>query len=329
MRTLLLTILVLVWAVAAPASAACPYDPAGPYAVETTGVIWTDAARQRALPLRVRLPNAPGARPVVLFSHGLGGNVDSGRAWGERWASYGFVVIHLQHPGSDASVWRGVERPAQSLRAAASLDQYLARVADVKFVLDELQRRQRAGDPLAARLDLARIGMSGHSFGAQTTQALAGQSFDGTATARTAAAALAELRLRAFVAFSPSARSQQAAALFATIAKPFISITGTDDGMVGLGLGVPPPLRRVPFEGMPGPDQYLLVLEAADHMVFNGTARARTGGDTAHDATHTALAAAVTTAFWLAYLADDGAARDWLAGSAAAAIGTAGEFRRK
>jgi hypothetical protein len=108
-----------------------------------------------------------------------------------------------------------------------------------------------------------------------------------------------------------------------------LSVTGTEDGMVGMGLGVPPPLRRVPFEGMPGPDQYLLVLAAADHMVFNGTGRIRPGADSARDATHVALVAAVTTVFWLAYLADDGRARDWLAHSAAAVVGAAGEFRRK
>jgi predicted dienelactone hydrolase len=226
-------------------------------------------------------------------------------------------------------VWRGAVRPAQSLRDAASLDQFLARVADVKFVLDELQRRQLRGDALAMRMDLTRIGMSGHSFGAQTTQALAGQRFDVPASARALAAALADPRFRAFIAFSPSARSPQAASQFSAITQPFMNITGTADGKVGMGLGVEPSLRRVPFEGMPGPDQYLIVLKGADHMIFNGAPRWRGGHDAARDATHTALVAGVTTAFWLAYLADDAAASDWLVASAAAAVGAAGEFMRK
>ncbi|HTN48723.1 MAG TPA: hypothetical protein VMK32_04760 [Burkholderiaceae bacterium] len=329
MRQLVVAILLLTLALALPGRAATSYGRDGPYAVETVDVVWTDAARQRALPLRVRLPGAPGARPVVIFSHGLGGSIDGGRAWGERWASHGFVVIHLQHPGSDEAVWRGAEHPGQSLLGAASLDQYLIRVADVKFVLDELQRRHQNGDPLASRTDLSRIGMSGHSFGALTTQALAGQRFDVPAPARAAAAALAEPRFRAFVAFSPSARSPQAASQFATIARPFMSVTGTADGMVGLGLGVDPSLRRVPFEGMQGPGQYLVVLNGADHMLFNGAPRRRDGADPKRDAAQTALVAEVTTAFWLAYLADDVAARGWLAGGAAAAIGSAGEFKRR
>ncbi len=326
-RTIVLLALAL--AVATSARAATPYERDGAYRVETVDVVWTDAARQRALPLRIRLPDAPGPRPVVLFSHGLGGSVDGGRAWGERWASHGFVVLHLQHPGSDESVWRGAERPAQSLRGAASLAQYVARVADVKFVLDELRHRPQQGDALALRMDLARVGMSGHSFGAQTTQALAGQSFDVPAAARAMAAELVEPRLRAFIAFSPSARSERAASQFSAITRPFMSVTGTADGEVGMGLGVRPSLRRVPFEGMPGPDQYLVVLDGADHILFNGTPRRRGGGDSARDAVQTGLVAEVTTAFWLAYLADEAAAREWLSSGAAAAIGAAGEFRRK
>lgn len=329
MQRLIPAVLSVLLLVATRCDAAAPYDRQGPCAVETVDVTWTDAARQRALPLRLRLPVAPGERPVVIFSHGLGGSVDGGRAWGERWASHCLVVIHLQHPGSDEGVWRSTERPGQSLRGAASLEQYLARVADVKFVLDELQRRQQLGDTLALRMDLARIGMSGHSFGAQTTQALAGQRFDVPPSARAQAAALADSRLRAFIAFSPSARSPQAAAQFAAITRPFMSVTGTADGKVGLGLGVEPSLRRVPFEGMPGPDQFLLVLDGADHMLFNGATPARGSRDEARDARQTALVAEVTTAFWLAYLSDDRAAREWLATGAAARLGPAGVFSRK
>ena len=72
-----------------------------------------------------------------------------------------------------------------------------------------------------------------------------------------------------------------------------------------------------------------MVLDGADHMIFNGAPRGRGGGDPARDAAQTAFVAAVTTAFWLAYLAEDATARDWLAGSAVAAIGAAGEFKRK
>jgi predicted dienelactone hydrolase len=306
------------------------YAAPGPFRVEVSDTTWTDVARQRPLPLRIRLPAADGARPVVLFSHGLGGSVDGGRFWGEHWASHGFVVIHLQHPGSDTAVWQDAARPARELKRAASREQFNARVLDVKFVLDELQRRQRAGDAFALRIDLARVGMSGHSFGAVTTQALAGQRFDVPARLRAQADALADDRLRAFIAFSPSARTDDAVSQFRTITRPFFSVTGTEDGLVGLGLGVPAPRRLLPFEGMPGPDAYLLILDGADHMIFNGAPRRRTDGtDPARDAQHVRLTQATTIAFWRAHLLDDPEARRWLRTSAETTVRAAGQFRVK
>lgn len=306
------------------------YAMPGRFRVDVSDVTWTDTTRQRALPLRIRLPAADGARPVVLFSHGLGGSVDGGRYWGEHWASHGFVVIHLQHPGSDAAVWQDAKQPARALKRAAGHEQFNARVLDVKFVLDELQRRQRAGDVFALRLDLTRVGMSGHSFGAVTTQALAGQRFEVPARWQAQADALADDRLRAFVAFSPSARTDDAVSQFGSITRPFFSVTGTEDGLVGLGLGVPAPRRLLPFEGMPGPGAYLLNLEGADHMIFNGAPRRRTdGADPTLDAQHVHLTQATTTAFWRAHLMDDPAARTWLRTSAEPAVRAAGQFRFK
>lgn len=322
---------------ALPAHAAAAFDAPGPHAVDVIDVAWTDPARQRTLPLRLRVPQRAGAAPpapLVLFSHGLGGSVDAGRFWAEHWASHGLAVIHLQHPGSDAAVWQGAQSRAAAARAmksAAELPQFLARVADVKFVLDDLARRREAGDAIAQRLDLARIGLSGHSFGAVTTQALAGQQFPVGRRQAAQADALADERLRAFIAFSPSARSDEAAPQFARITRPFFSITGTEDGRVGLGLGVPPHHRLIPFEGMPGPEAYLLNLNGADHAIFSGQPRWRDepATDPARDELHRRLVKATTLAFWQAQLTDDASARAWLHGSAAGWVGAAGRFERK
>ncbi len=63
------------------------------------------------------------------------------------------------------------------MRTAASGQNLLLRVKDVSAVLDQLQKwNAESQHPLAGRLDLGRVGMSGHSFGAVTTQAVSGQS---------------------------------------------------------------------------------------------------------------------------------------------------------
>ena len=137
-----------------------------------------DAARNRDIPIRVYVPPNDKPAPIVLFSHGLGGSREGSKFLGERWAARGYFTVFVQHPGSDESVWKNAppaERMA-ALRKAASLENFFLRVADIRAVLDQLEAWNKS-DPFANRMDLTRIGMSGHSFGAVTTQALSGEMF--------------------------------------------------------------------------------------------------------------------------------------------------------
>jgi predicted dienelactone hydrolase len=269
-------------------------------------LIWTDRERNREVPVRLRMPPQP-AGPVILFSHGLGGNLDAGTAWGEAWAAAGYIVLHMQHAGSDTpSVRAGGARKAMSADAAAQ------RVGDVRFVLDELARQQAAGDLRGA--DLKRIGMSGHSFGAWTTQAMAGQQLNPRI------AALNEPRLSAFIAFSPSAGRgpTEISTRFASVRAPFFALTGTLDGDVA-GTGATPENRQAVFDALPAGDKYELLLADADHMTFGGQRMSRgvrrvLGRDRKAvtdelEPTHHALIALLTTRFWDAYLRDQSAAK--------------------
>lgn len=277
--------------------------PAG--AVEVRDESWTDTGRQRSLPVRIRLPDGTGRVPAILFSHGLGGSVSGGREWGEHWASEGFAVIHVQHPGSDESLWRDkppTERWA-SLRSGADMAQFLARTADIRFVVAELGRRQSAGDTTAARVDLGRLGMSGHSFGAITTLYLGGQR-PPPGIADFLAPNLAEPAFKAFLAFSPQVIGADPVHQFSRFTRPALLVTGTLDGSAAFG--VTPEQRLVPFETMPATgNKHLLVIKDANHMFFNGEGRAGEGH---------ALVNAVSTAYWRTYLLDDGDALRWLKG---------------
>lgn len=176
-RTCLLIAMVLC-AANPPLNAA--YDPSHVAAAApiTHELLVLDADRQREVPLRVVLPPGMGLAPVVLFSHGLGGSREGSAYLGRHWAGRGYAVVYVQHPGSDDSIWK--DTPRQQRRAAmnqaASARNYFLRVRDVPAVLDQLEQWSTAeGHPLRGRLDLDRIGMSGHSFGAVTTQAVSGR----------------------------------------------------------------------------------------------------------------------------------------------------------
>jgi predicted dienelactone hydrolase len=263
---------------------------------------WRDPVRGgRAVPVRIRMPAGTGKVPLVLFSHGLGGSLDSGTDWAEAWAAVGLAVINLQHPGSD----RGILRDG-GLFAAMSPKQLQARVEDVHFVIDEVGRRPREGACDLSRIDLGRIGMSGHSFGAITTQAIAGQHF-----AMPAAADWGDKRVTAAIAFSPSPPMLgDDGAAFGALGIPFFSVTGTADA-ASITPNVSAADRQRPYRAMPAGGKYLLVLDGANHMEFNGQDTLRNGMKP--DPHIRAVTIAATTAFWRATLMDDAAVRRWLA----------------
>jgi predicted dienelactone hydrolase len=253
---------------------------------------WYDAARNRDVPVRIRMPAGSGRAPVILFSHGLGGSLDSGTDWAAAWAKAGFIVVNLQHPGSDRSILRD-----GGIAAAMVPAQLAARVDDVHFVLDELERRQREGACDLRRADLAHVGMSGHSFGAITTQAVAGQRFP-------FAGITADPRVKAAIAFSPAPPAWESdARAFDAIAMPFFSITGTAD-IVPITPDIMPEGRERPFRAMPPGGKYLLVLDGANHMMFNAQDRLLAPASTATPHIRKTVIVA-TTLFWRWTLAGD------------------------
>lgn len=265
-----------------------------------------DAARNRDIPLRVYLPTNTAPVPVILFSHGLGGNREGSQYLGRHWAARGYVAVFLQHPGSDDSVWKN--KPADdrmdSLSQAASLANFLLRVQDIPAVLNELAVwNAQANHPLAGRMNLKKIGMSGHSFGAITTQAVSGQSFP------TGGRKFTDPRITAAIAFSPSSpRRGSAATAFADVKIPWLLMTGTKDvGPIG---DADVKSRLAVYPNLKGAPKYEVVLFNAEHSAF--TDRSLPGDQEPRNPNHHRVILALSTAFWDTYLRDDPAALAWL-----------------
>lgn len=271
------------------------------------------ARNQREVPLKIYLPpKAPDhasafspPHPVILFSHGLGGSRENSAYLGEHWARTGYVCVFLQHPGSDMSVWKDKPKlqALAALTKAANAQNAIERFRDVPFVLDVLEIWNADPDhPLHHTLDLERAGLSGHSFGAVTTQALMGQQFPGNRT-------FAEPRLKAFLLMSPSkGKRLEPAESFGDIAAPVLCMTGTKDGSVLPGRDTPPESRREVFAALPPGDKYQLVLENAHHFAFTEREVMPSGRIEHH---HPAILA-ISTQFWNAYLKEDASAKKWL-----------------
>ena len=268
-----------------------------------------DAARHRDLPVRVYLPTNTVPEPVVLFSHGLGGTRAGSVFLGEHWAARGYVAVFLQHPGSDDSVWKDKPK-SQRLRAmnqAASLENFLLRAEDVPAVINQLEIwNADKTNFLFRRLDLKKIGMSGHSFGAVTTEAVSGETFplDGQK--------LTDSRIKAAIAFSPSSpKDGSAEKIFAAMKIPWLLMTGTKDVAPIGGQDVASRLKVYP--ALHNAPKYEVVLFNAEQSVF--TDRALPGEREPRNPNHHRVILALSTAFWDAYLRDDAAALAWLDGA--------------
>ncbi len=275
--------------------------------LETLLIDCRDERRDRDLPLKFYLPKMQAPAPVIVFSHGLGGNREGSKFLGEHWAARGYVCVFVQHPGSDESVWRDAplaDRLAV-LRRAADGENFTLRVQDIPAVLDQLEKWN--GDPqhtLHGRLDLQHVGMAGHSFGAVTTQAVSGQSFLGTAR-------YTDARIKAAMPLSPSVPAVGRPNIaFRTVKIPWMLMTGThDDAPIGHST---PESRREVYPALPAGNKYELVLDQAEHSIF--TDRPLFNDRLRRNPQHHRSILAISTAFWDAYLRDDAAARQWLDG---------------
>ena len=263
----------------------------------------------REVPLRVYLPKSTSQAPVILFSHGLGGSRDGNPYLGNHWSSRGYVVVFMQHAGSDRNVMDGLplSQRLSALKMAANGKNSMARNADVKATLDQLEEWNESDEELAGRMDLSLVGMSGHSFGAVTTQAVSGQN------AGLRGPIFTDDRIDASVAFSPSTPSfgYNPKTTFAKVKIPWLLMTGTKDSSP-IGGRTTAESRRHVFRDLPKSGFfYEVCLEGAEHSAFSDR-KIRRGGP--RNPNHHASIKAISTAFWDCYLKKDESAKQWLDG---------------
>ncbi len=312
-RFVLASLLVVIFFSILPVVASA-YDPLESSVTAESPTLYydiTDATRKREIPLKVYLPASVSAAPVILFSHGLGGDREAAAYLGNHWSHRGYVVVVLQHAGSDAEIWKNqpLRERMNAMRDAAAPENLLLRIKDVSVVLDELTKWNKdANHSLTGRLDLDHVGMSGHSFGALTTQSVAGQS------AGWRGKSAFDERIKAAVILSPSApRIGKPEAAFANVAIPWMLMTGTKDtSPIG---NATVESRLAVFPALPSGDKYELVLYNAEHSAFGDRGLLR--DKQSRNPNHHRLIIALSTSFWDAYLRDDAAAKAWLTGDAA------------
>ncbi|MFZ6798879.1 alpha/beta hydrolase family protein [Undibacterium sp. Di24W] len=252
---------------------------------ETRMFEWSDPGRNRAVPAKLYLPrmSAPEQKlPLVIFSHGLGGSREGYSYLGKYLASHGYASLHLQHTGSDRSLWTGSRFTLLfRLADAASDTEAIARARDTSFALDQLLSSE-----LVNQIDSEQIFMAGHSFGANTTMLIAGASVtDSTlknGTGKEQALQLTDKRIKAAILISapPFYGKGNVKNILSDITIPSLHITSTKDdiNIPGYGSGVEDRIKV--FNAMALQTQAkksLLVFKDGSHSIF--TDRMNTGGE--------------------------------------------------
>jgi predicted dienelactone hydrolase len=325
----------------------------GPWQVRWEDLELHDSTRGKDLPVRVYVPTpAPNARmrgdrlPVVVFSHGAGGDRRVAPLLLSHWASYGYVVIAPTHADSLALQKAAGRQPdigrtigALGLNPQTRVD----RARDVSFVLDQLPEIERLVPALAGRIDSARIGVAGHSAGAMTAMLVGGVQGQRMADVR-------DPRLKCAVVLSGQGIGGGLvfdAHAWDGFTLPALIATGSLDS--SSRTGQTPQSRREPYERSPASDKYLLYIDGATHMSFTGKLAGDRGEQTANRAVsdylepggnimdqalqydQTAIFQTVecaTLAFLDAYVKGDTAAKEYLQGESIGQLPGA-EWKRK
>ena len=234
---------------------------------------WFDDDRERPVPIRLYQPRTCSfatPAPLIIFSHGIGGSRLGYSYLGSYWASHGLASLHVQHVGSDRSIWFGNPFNLVSrLQEAAQEKEALARVFDLRFALTQILR-----DPLGQAINPNQIIAAGHSYGANTTLLASGARVNRD----NIPVELSDSRIKAAIVISaPRFYGQKSVdSILQPVRLPTLHITATEDNIQIPGYFSGYPDRLAIFEAIGSERKALAVFEGGSHSMF--TDRTRSGG---------------------------------------------------
>jgi predicted dienelactone hydrolase len=282
----------------------------GPYtAVVADNLKLHDTARDKDVLFKVYYPRGDGPFPVIVFSHGFGGNKDAFAYLSRFWASHGYVVLHPTHSDSGALQQLREGNAAELRKRLENPKAWENRLRDVTVFLDSLAELEKVAPDLKGKLDGTRVGVAGHSFGAYTAMLLGGTTVD--VPDGPASKSFADPRVKAILPISGQGTGQQGLTKtsWQKVTLPMLTMTGSLDRGVA---GQTPEWREEPFRLSPEGDKYHLFLEGANHFTFG-----RPGPSELTD-----YVKAASLPFWDAYLKGKSEGKAYLRSDRLEAAGT-------
>jgi predicted dienelactone hydrolase len=237
----------------------------------------------REVPIKIHMPTSGGPYPVVIISHGAGGNWDTHYAQANHLASHGYAVFCLEHVGSNTERMKSTIRILHNLKEMIhDSNEVLGRPKDVSFAINQAAKWNSENEKLRGRLDLNHVGVMGHSFGAFTTMVVTGMRpalnwiEPKIAPGSGLGPNLLDERVKCGIALSPQAPGEPffLKESYSSLRVPLMGISGTKDKQQN---GEPPQARYESFKLWPEMQKSNLFiwLGNASHLDFTDS----TGGD--------------------------------------------------
>ncbi len=255
-----------------------------------------DKARELKLSCKATFPEGTDKLAVIVFSHGLYGSKSTYAPLAEFYASHGYAVIQVSHPDSLEFGYRNQQR--------AIADAWRERPRQITLLISSFEAIGKAVPALKNRLDIKRVGVGGHSFGAHTSQAIGGLDIArGLLVTR-------DKRVKAVVCISPQGdKPGMPKSAWKSFKTPAMFLTGSKDespiqkGKSGLW-------RRGAYDNSPAGGKYLIWIDGVEHS-FGGITGIRRRRIKAN-ADHVRIVKKTTLAFLDAYVRDDKKAKAYL-----------------
>ena len=296
----------------------------GPYSVVTVPELVLRKRDGANVSVLIRAPRVQAdrdrQRPMVVFSHGAGGDCRAFSDLCTYWASLGYIVVNPTHADSvrlrrehGETLRLGEDIRTQVVRGVNLMD----RAADIQKVLNSAESIEAAlrRQETQAAINPKQLALAGHSAGALTTQLMAGVRF--YLPGRRAPLSMPEARFSAYILISGQGLSRPAFRKdsWKDITRPMMVIAGSDDRSPVND--ETPEGRTHPYRYAPAGGKYLVFIQGATHSSYAGKRTSALLGDTpsASITYITQVVASCTAAFLDAHLLSDRAAHQWLQSS--------------
>ena len=279
----------------------------GPHKFESISTLTLEAKhREDDLPFRVTYPKSTGKFPVIVFCHGAFGSKDAYDPLVHHWASHGYVIIQPTHGDS-----LSLREPKERMRIATARNPFQemkiqeywqTRGHDANLVINSIDSIARMHAPLKGKLNMDRIAVGGHSYGAQTTQLLGGLNLGKN---------FKHDSVRALLLLSPPGPNRFLVnRAYRNVTLPVMTITGSKDNTAMRNQQYTDRIRT--HETIPSQEKYLVFMENAEHNLggVSGTLGRLSGGE--YNAIHLLSVKSATMAFWDLQLKSDSNAKSYL-----------------